>query len=345
MKIAIVMRERRIDRAPGPQTLFKAHRPCGFTVGELLDRKLASYQKDGTATAAHLSQIKRAKEDFGKLNSDALTEEKFAAYIGRRKTAGAANATVNRVTDLVRSAYRDAGLPVPRCEHLSEKDNVRKGFFSPDDFYAVHVKLEDWLGDYVQFAYLTGWRAGSIRDLEWDAVDFREGEINLPGEFTKNGEPLAMPLEGELAELLARRKQLQKTGAVISTRVFDRDGQPITQSIYQRPWIAACLAAGQGCMVCRKCGEKSIKWSHCGRATKYSGRLIHDFRRTAARDLTRSGTPQSVAMAITGHKTDSMFKRYNIVDTDDVRKALRSMGAYRSAREKQVVAIQTAGKR
>jgi integrase len=197
--------------------------------------------------------------------------------------------------------------------------------------------------DYAQFAYLTGWRAGSISELRWDAVDLDEGEINLPGEFVKNGEPLKMPVEGELAELFARRKAARRvktaTSAGSSEFVFHRNGEQITQAMYQRPWIRACLKAGQGRMVCQKCGEESTHWYHCGKTTKYNGKLLHDFRRTAARDLIRSGTPQSVAMAVRGHKTNSMFTRYNITDTGDIRKALQSMRAYRNEREQKVVAI------
>ncbi len=99
------------------------------------------------------------------------------------------------------------------------------------------------------------------------------------------------------------------------------------------------MLAGVGEITCRKCGARTESTSHCGKLTTYCGKLVHDLRRTAARDLNRSGTPQSVAMKITGHATNSMFTRYNITDADDIRAALRSMHTYRNARAKKVFKI------
>jgi len=69
------------------------------------------------------------------------------------------------------------------------------------------------------------------------------------------------------------------------------------------------------------------------------GRLFHDFRRTCARDLIRSGVDETVAMRITGHKTRSIFDRYNVTNTDDLREAMLSVEKYRKTQKQTVIAM------
>ena len=68
-------------------------------------------------------------------------------------------------------------------------------------------------------------------------------------------------------------------------------------------------------------------WEAACKAAACPGRLVHDVRRTAVRNLVRVGVPQSVAMKMTRHKTDSVFRRYDIVSAIDLKDAARKLDA------------------
>ena len=94
------------------------------------------------------------------------------------------------------------------------------------------------------------------------------------------------------------------------------------------------MSVGLGLWQCRKCKHEQAEMGRCPKCSgynwRYVGLLVHDLRRTAARNLRSAGVPENVAMSITGHKTASMFRRYAIVNNDDKRTALHQLADARS---------------
>jgi integrase len=69
-------------------------------------------------------------------------------------------------------------------------------------------------------------------------------------------------------------------------------------------------------------------WRTACRRAGVPGMLTHDFRRTAVRNMERTGIPRSVATKLTGHRTEAVYRRYAIVSDADLRAASLRLSAH-----------------
>jgi integrase len=290
------------------------------TVSELLDSLGEHLKNKGARGKSHKAAIDRARKHFGDVRALDLRPDRMERFIAEEKAEKnpRAPATINRAIQVLKQAYRlalkDSRLSrIPGRFPMLKEENARQGFFEHEEFQAVKVELSVAYADAAEFAYLSAWRKGEILPLRWDAVDRAVGEIRLKS--SKNGRGRMIPLEGELRDLVERRwvarEYADKDDVTrISPFVFHADGQPVGD--FRKAWATACKKAG------------------------YPGKLFHDLRRTAVRNMIRAGVPQSVAMSISGHRTISMFLRYNITSDADQREALRRVEQHLAERPKRV---------
>ncbi len=288
-----------------------------LTVAELLGNLILHLETKGARSVrAYRYHVTPVREFFSLTLAVDVTTARVEEFIKKRREAGRTNATINRETGALKQALNLARKQgrlarVPYIPMLKE-DNARQGFFEREDFEAVAGNLPPAVADIARFAYLSGWRKGEILPLRWDAVDRSAREVRL--RTSKNGRPRTLPLEGELWGLIERRWAARQFTtwdglAHVSEYVFHRYGRPWVD--IAKPWKEACEKAGQ------------------------KGRLFHDLRRTAVRNMVRAGVPQAVAMSISGHRTVSMFLRYNIASEDDKREALLKTQAHVAAQPGQ----------
>jgi integrase len=298
-------------------------------VSKLLDALEADYKlrdKDSPQFRAHLKHV---REYFGAWRAIEVSPEAVDRYIVGRQESGSAAETINRSTQLLAQAFRLAVerrhlATAPQIRHVSEKGNARQGFFSDADVQALMQHLPNYPRDFVQFAYLTGWRKGEIASLRWSDV---EGDVvRLRTENSKNGEARAVTLSGDLGHLFELRRAARQIktigGVVLASYVFHREGTPVGD--FRKAWSTACVAAGLGRYECnrRKHVGSGRSCEKCGVKARYTARIFHDLRRTAVRNMVRAGVPERVAITISGHKTRAIFDRYNIVNEADLREAM-----------------------
>ncbi len=239
----------------------------------------------------------------------AITTSDVNAYIKHRQDQGAAAASINRELAILKRAYtlaiQAAKLLQAHRPHIPmlREQNVRTGFFEADQFAAVLEKLRAPLRPVAEFAYLAGWRVRSeVLPLEWRNVDLDAGTVSLDPGSTKNGEGRTIYLTTALRTLLTAQKaetDALKQEDVIVARVFHRHGKQIKD--FYAAWRTACKKAG------------------------VPGRLLHDLRRTAVRNWVRAGIPERVAMQMSGHRTRSVFDRYNVVSSGDLKAAAAAL--------------------
>jgi integrase len=303
---------------------------------ELAESFLADYrinQKKSLERAEH--SVSHLKDSFEGFRIVDITTPRIQAYIENRMnwtcndcderfdprdycphcgskdlTKGASNATINRelaaLKRMLNLGKQQTPPKVDRVPHIPmlKENNIRKGFFEHVDFLTLRDALPSYLKGFATFAYKFGWRVSEISGLSWKHVDLANGIVRLETGETKNDEGRTVYLDDELRDVFSRQWEIRKQSKKLSGYVFPNEKGIDKIKDFRGSWKKACKDAGIG------------------------KRHFHDFRRTAVRNMVRSGIPERVAMMISGHKTRSVFDRYNIVSDTDLKLAAKKQQTY-----------------
>lgn len=275
------------------------------------------YEKNRRASLPSLkSNIKILRRFFGLHHADAITSEALDQMVISLRGEGYADATINLCLTHVVTMYRlaaDRTPPLltyrPRVRKIRGIKNTRKGFFERGDFEKVTKHLPVNFALFVEWLYLTGNRKGEAakierRQIRWHDKARTVGTIVLEDVQTKNGRPRTIPLGGAISELVRRAL---KNASLKTPLLFHHDGHRINfggASPFYKAWVAACAKAD------------------------LEGKLVHDLRRTAVRNLRRATGDSMIAKEISGHKTMSVFERYDLKDEDDLIQAAEQLTLY-----------------
>jgi integrase len=224
-------------------------------------------------------------------------------YARARRAFGAAPGTINRdlgalsrmFTLALQSGQLSRRPYIPRLPEGAP----RQGFLEHAEYLAIRGRLTAAYCDVLDFGYLSGWRRGEVLTLQWRDVDRDARVIRLRPEVSKTREGRVLVLSAPLHAVIERRWHARSVGCPL---VFHEAARSLQG--FKNAWERACKAAG------------------------VPGKLFHDLRRTAIRNMVRAGIPERVAMQVSGHKTRSVFDRYNIVSEGDLRQAAERLAAY-----------------
>jgi integrase len=280
------------------------------TVWQLLENLERDYTLRGMASLQQLrAHLKHIKAYFGNDRALEVTPARVGAYMELRLEEGAANATVNREVEglqraLTLAVEQTVLTTMPHFKSLPEW-NARQGFFERADFESVLPRLtrrgkpDTDLQDYMSWCFYTGMRAGETKSLTWADFDMESQTIRLHAKDSKNRKGRAIPLMADLLIIVERRVKARRLDCPY---IFHRNGKRMGE--FRKVWRRACEEAG------------------------VNGKLFHDLRRSAVRNMIRAGVNPDIARQISGHRTPAIFSRYNIIDEADLRRAIEQTSGY-----------------
>jgi len=246
-------------------------------------------------------------------------------YLAARRDEGAAEGSIRIELALLDRAFK---LAVQK-KHLShrarpyiekppvDEGSVRQGFFRRAEVERLCAHLPALLADVVLFLFFCPWRIGATRRLEWRDYSEADQALTLRRELNKTKREMQIPVDPEnTPELMAviERQQARRRpdcpfifhGKTCKAPRFDKRGnrRPCLGD-FQKAWNRACAAIGM------------------------AGRIPHDLRRSGVKHYIDAGVDPHTVMQWSGHRTESMLRRYHIIDLDDLRRAGKRASDYR----------------
>lgn len=268
----------------------------------LLSRLRSDYEQRGLRSwgfvemrwKAHLAPV------FGQLEADSISTRDLDAYISWRLKKKASAGTINRELAIIRRMLQlaqDDGTihRMPKFPHLKESA-PRAGFVEDADFAKLKdAATETWLKALITTAYRFGFRKGELLSLRVAQVDLLSHTISLGAANTKNGHARVVVMTSDVEKLLTFCVHGKRPDQYVFTWA---NGDPVRD--FRAAWGQLCKSTGV-----------SI--------------LFHDLRRSAVRNMVRRGVSEAVAMRISGHRTRSVFDRYNVTSLGDLEQAAKKI--------------------
>ncbi len=317
-----LLKRREGDVANGRAPAVQAERT---TFDDLAALYIADYEDNARRSLDTAEdRVETLKKTFRGMRACDIGTAQITAYVASRRAEGRAPATINRELSALKRLFSLGARAQPRLvEHIPyipmlKGEKVRQGFFEEEDYRALMAVLPEHVQIPLAIGFWTGLRQGEILALRWEQVDLGLGTIRLEPGTTKNNDGREVPLIPEVHTLLLEWREKTRTRHPGCPWVCQYRGNRMTH--FRRSWVEGTRKAG------------------------IPGKLFHDLRRSAVRNMVQAGIPEGVAMRMSGHKTRAVFDRYAIVSSRDLelaRTKLTELAQNRAAVRELLAARQT----
>jgi integrase len=285
-----------IKKSPDARTRFKTLAEWYLNLAEVKAKR--SYDRDNWSLRLLLPFFgERLLKDITPGIVEAYRQMRLATPSGRSPKNLTKPATVNReiacFKTIFNKAMKEGKAERNPCQGVKmlKENNERDRVLTLEEYHRLLTECPAHLKSVVRLAYYTGMRQGEILHLTWGQVDLKEGFIKLRPEDTKTSEGRCVPLRGDLLEMFK---------AI-------RPGLPL-------PQVQVFTYAGRTMGSIRRAFESAVKKAGIEDFT------FHDLRHTAINNWRLQGHDYFRIMSASGHKTMHVFKRYNTVSPEELRK-------------------------
>ncbi len=247
------------------------------------------------------------KSFFADMLAVNVTKDHMLAYQDLRIKEGGSHASINREIAALKTAFYLVEDKLPRMPIFPpqlKEDKPREGFIDDVQFAKLVSGVsvsELWLRAFLEVSYTLGWRVSEILSLRVSQIDILHRRIRLGPGTTKSGAAREATMNDRIFQLVKECIAGKTKDDFVLTR---ENGHPVKD--FRRRWEQLCEAAGLPDLI------------------------VHDFRRSAAKNLRAAGVAESVIMELCGWDTDEVFRRYAIVSPKDKESAIDQLDAQRA---------------
>ena len=297
------------------------------------------------------SSLSALGRHFGNCRVSEIDRAALLRYAAERQKAAASSTVYDEIKILRRALAlaRENGYRVEVPKPLGLRQSpARRGFFEDSEWSAIRKRLRPELQDVGDFAYWTGWRLMEVLTLQERHVDTRAQIVRLDPGSTKTGAGRVFPygavpgLRAVVERRLAVIRRLRARG-VLTPWLFCFEAPFVDPRGQQRHQSGEPLFGTSSGPRSQMLSSLRRAWTRACGQVGYPAKLIHDFRRTAARNMERAGLTRSEAMMLGGWQSELVFRRYAIADEADLWRAAARLNAPDRGTVRGTVRLKTPG--